>query len=182
MTNKNDKHELRSFYHPHDPELTAFENLLVNPWTGEVTVPPSMTKQEFLAECDINGILAEFKITGQIRHISANAERGQYLDLSGAPDYQEALNIVARGNEAFASLPSQVRNRFNNDPAEFLAFMENPDNQDEIIRLGLATDNRPPAPGAIIEPGTPAGGPAAPPQGAGGLPPADAPPKAGNGS
>lgn len=131
------------FYRPH--KRVQFTGELVNPVTGEVTRPPSMTKQSFVEECDINNILREYSASGQLRHISARAEQGMYADLPDQADFQTALNIVLEGQTAFASLPSKVRNRFNNDPAQFLEFMADPANQDEAIRLGLATDNRPPA-------------------------------------
>lgn len=133
------------FYRPH--KRVQFTGELVNPVTGEVTRPPSMTKQSFVEECDINNILREYSASGQLRHISARAEQGMYADLPDQADFQTALNIVLEGQAAFASLPSKVRNRFNNDPAEFLEFMADPANQEEAIRLGLATDSRPaPAP------------------------------------
>lgn len=145
MSKKTDMH---SFYVPHDPLATAFG---VNA-DGELVAQVSMTKQEFLPDCDINNILAEFKVTGQIKHLAQNAAAGVYADLANLPDFQTALNTVVAGETAFATLPSKLRARFENDPAQFLAFMEDPANQDEIIKLGLATDSRPPAP---PEPPTP---------------------------
>jgi len=59
------------------------------------------------------------------------------------------------GKTAFATLPSHVRRRFENDPQEFLAFMADPANQDEVIKMGLATDNRPPPPEPVIPPPDP---------------------------
>lgn len=124
-------------YRPHKP--VKKENV-----DEHGVVLPSRTHQSFVAECDINNILKEYALSGQIRHISARAEQGTYADLPDSVDFQEALNIVMEGREAFASLPSQVRNRFHNNPAEFLEFMADPANQDEAIKLGLATDSRPP--------------------------------------
>jgi phage internal scaffolding protein len=139
-----------SFYRPHDRARTAFTGELVCPVTGTITSPPSRTKQEFKDQCDINNIIKAYKITGQINHISANAAKGMYADLPDETDYQTALNVQREAATAFASLPSQVRDRFDNDPAEFLAFMGDPANQDEMIKLGLATDNRPPPPVAPV--------------------------------
>lgn len=137
--------DLLDFYRPDaDRESTKYTGELLNHITGEVYKPPSMTQQSFVAECDINNILAEYKTSGQIRHMSAKADQGTYQDLPGGIDFQEALNTVIAGENAFATLPSQVRARFGNDPAEFLMFMADPANQDEAIRMGLATDNRPP--------------------------------------
>lgn len=114
--------------------------------TGELVPMPSMTKQEFVSESDINNILKQYSKTGVLRHVRANAEQGSYMDLPDPIDYQDAMNAVIAGNRAFESLPSALRNRFANDPAKFLEFMADPANQDEAIRLGLAIDTRQPEP------------------------------------
>ncbi|QCQ84895.1 DNA pilot protein [Blackfly microvirus SF02] len=132
----------RSFYAPHDPLDSAFTNS--DPVTGEVY--PSMTKQSFVDECDINNILAEYKTSGQLKHINEKAAQGVYADLPNGLDFQESLNTVIRAEESFATLPSAVRARFGNDPEQFLTFMADPANQDEAIKMGLAQDNRPTPP------------------------------------
>ncbi|WNK13452.1 MAG: internal scaffolding protein [Microvirus sp.] len=137
---------VRSFYRVHDRLKTAFSGELLNPRTGEFYRPVDRTKQSFVAECDINNILKQFKATGMLTHVSAKAAQGQYIDLPDDSDFQSALHTVKQGADAFASLPSKLRTRFENDPAKFLEFMADPKNQDEAIALGLATDNRPPAP------------------------------------
>lgn len=134
---------MNSFYRPHDRLATSWKNELVDDATGEVTYPPSMTKQSFADQCDINKILKQYKMTGQIRHISAKAAIGSYEDLPEPQDFQEAMNLVIASEKSFATLPSHVRARFGNDPAQFLGFMADPSNQDEIIKLGLARDSRP---------------------------------------
>lgn len=156
-------HEAHSFYVPHQRSATWYTGDVVNPITGEVTHPPSMTKQSFKDECDINNIIRQYKATGMINHVAANAARGVYADLPPPLDYQEALNIVIEGERAFESLPAKLRERFNNDPRAFLAFVSDPENKDEMVKLGLL---KPPAP-------DPAPGDA-PRGGAGGKPPADA--------
>lgn len=133
---------LRSFYFPH--KRVQYTGELINHKTGEVFTPPSRTKQSFVAECDINNIIKSFKVTGQIKHMNERAAQGAYTDLPDPIDFQEALHQVRDAQVAFATLPSHVRARFENDPGQFLDFMSNPSNQDEIIRLGLATDKRPP--------------------------------------
>lgn len=132
-----------SFYRPH--ERVVFTNALTNPHTGEVTYPPSRTKQQFKDECDINNIIKAFKVTRQITHMRANFEQGAYMDLPDPLDFQESLNVVLAAEASFATLPAKVRERFGNDPQGFLAFMADPANQDEIIKMGLGTDTRPAA-------------------------------------
>ena len=105
-----------------------------------VVVPftkPSRTKQNFQAECDINGILARYEKTGLITHVKTNEKT--YANLVGFSDYHSSLNQVIAAQEAFQALPSHIRSRFGNDPGQFVKFMENPKNQEEAIELGLAT-------------------------------------------
>lgn len=120
-------------------EATSFSN--TDPATGEIY--PSMTRQSEMDACDIHNILRQFSQVGFEQLVRENAAKGQYADLTNLPDYQDALNIVLDSQAAFAALPSQVRDRFQNDPARFVEFLADPKNQDEAIRLGLATDTRP---------------------------------------
>lgn len=137
LTVENVEHQIRSFFHPH-PRL-VYSDDIVNPWTGAITKPERRVKQSFKAECDINNIVKQFQATGQIQHMSANAAKGAYLDLPDGLDFQDSLNTIKAGEAAFATLPAKVRDRFHNDPAEFLGFMADPANQDEAIALGLAS-------------------------------------------
>lgn len=154
-------------YRPHSK--VRFTGELVNHKTGEVFTPPDRTKQSFLEECDINNILKQFKATGQLRHVAAQAATGRYADLPDEVDFQASMNIVLEAESAFASLPARLRNRFHNDPAEFLAFMADPRNAKEMIDLGLATDATPPPPPVQKVEIVPAEGQQG---GAGGTPPA----------
>jgi phage internal scaffolding protein len=120
--------------------------------TGELVKEPSMTKQSFVEECDINNIIKSYSVTGVIQHINEKAAQGSYIDLPDPIDYQESLNIVIQAEQSFATLPSSVRNRFENDPEQFLAFMADPANQDEIIKMGLGRDTRPPPPPEAPQP------------------------------
>lgn len=140
---------LRGFYSPHSREATGYTGLLANPVTGELKRPIHRVKQEFREECDINNIIKQYKLTGQIQHINAQAKQGAYLDLPDPIDYQESLNAVSQASQAFATLPSHVRDRFDNNPGSFLAFMSNPENYDEVVKLGLAKDSRPKKPSTV---------------------------------
>jgi len=127
---------LQCFFRPH--QSVRYTGELVNPTTGEVYTPPRRVKQSFVAECDINNILKQYSATGQLKHISANAQKGAYLDLPDDLDYQAAVQIQMDATKAFASLPSKTRDRFENDPSQFLAFMADSANSDEAVKLGLA--------------------------------------------
>lgn len=93
------------------------------------------TKQSFKDECDINTIMRRYAVTGQLSHVSSKPPA--YLD-TPAIDFQNAMFVVADARERFASLPSHLRDRFGNDPAQLLAFLENADNLSEAVKLGLA--------------------------------------------
>lgn len=96
---------------------------------------PTMAKQSFKDECDVNKIMERFEKTGLISHV--NKYQGDYGDAVGIQDYHASMNQVIAAQEAFDSLPSKIRARFGNNPGDFLNFMENPENKDEAIQLGL---------------------------------------------
>lgn len=110
------------FHRPH-------KRLTIN--TGDVQV----TKQSHKAECDINNILSQYKKTGIINHISSNQPK--YIDLPDALDYQTSLNTIMQAQDSFASLPAVVRDRFNNDPANFLAAFTDPAQHDYLREHGF---------------------------------------------
>jgi len=152
------KHHLRGFYRPH-PRVTE-DNQYFDPVTGEVSYMPSMTKQEFQHECDINNVIKSFSTTGMFKHVSARAAQGEYQDLPDSFDFQNSLHEVQRAREAFMTLPAKLRSRFGNDPSEFLAFTHNPENLDELRSLGLAKPAPLPPPPVVvtIAPTEPTGG------------------------
>lgn len=127
------------FYRPHTHH--GFDNC--DPNTGEVL--PSMTRQSEMDACDIHNILKQFSQQGFEALVRERASLGQYADLTALPDYQDALNTVLSAQSAFAALPSQVRERFSNDPARFVQFLADPANVQEAIRLGLAEAREMPA-------------------------------------
>lgn len=92
------------------------------------------TKQAMANECDINSIIAKAVKAGGLPR---SEKLALYADVSNVPDYHTAHEIVLRAQAQFQALPSLVRDRFNNEPANFLAFMHDEKNQDEAIELGL---------------------------------------------
>lgn len=112
---------------------------------------PSRTKQEFKNECDINIIMKRFKKVAGADFLSryAGVVSGQFGDFSTVSDYRSAIEQVERARNVFMALPAKVRSRFENDPAQFLDFVENPANAAEMVSLGLAVDS---APASVSEP------------------------------
>lgn len=103
-----------------------------------ITFDPAqgMTRQEFQRECNINHIMAKYQKTGVVDHLAKHApEYGTYDPV----DFQQALETIRQGEEMFSELPSTVRKYFDNDPAEFMTFVQDPNNIDKLVELGLAT-------------------------------------------
>lgn len=106
--------------------------------TPGIDCGPGLTKQSFSEECDINNIMRRFEETGQLPEmIRTDPQYGEFADM---PSFQEAQNIVIRSQEQFSALPAKVRSKFQNDPALFLDYVNNPENQAELIKMGLATE------------------------------------------
>lgn len=103
--------------------------------TGEL-LNPSLTKQSFKKDCDINHIMSKYEKTGLIEHVSRY--QGQYGDFSELQDYQTSLNQVILADEMFMSLPATIRSQFENDAGKFLSFVDDPNNLDKMIEMGLA--------------------------------------------
>ncbi len=99
-------------------------------------VGPSMTQQSFREESEINNILARYTKTGVLEHVNKYGA-GAYNDMPASTEFVDAMNMVTEANSMFADLPADVRNRFKNDPVEFLEFVNDPDNTDEMVKMGL---------------------------------------------
>jgi len=112
----------------------------------------SRTKQSMKQECDINFIIRQYRKTGLVNHVKQY--QGMYGDFD-AVDLHEAMNIIADAQEMFATVPAAIRKEFNNDPAEFVSFVTNPENLPRLRELGLATGD------AGAQPATPLQGEAA---------------------
>lgn len=126
-------------------------------------VGESMARQDFAEECDINVLMSKYQKTGLLP--SLNRGSPMYGDYSDVPDYMTALNTVRDANEAFAALPATVRRRFENDPAQFVAFATDSANADELVKMGLATKRAAPAAAEDEVPAAPAPPKVVPPKG-----------------
>lgn len=90
---------------------------------------------QFVAECDINNIVAKYRKTGVVSHVNQARQRfGEFSQFAGLAD---AWEPVLQANSAFESLPAELRNKFGNSPKSFLAFIDDPDNFQECVALGI---------------------------------------------
>lgn len=124
----------------------------------------TMTQQHFKDECDVNTILKRYARDGLVSHLATRP--GAYMDLPDSMELQDAIAIMMRAQEDFDALPSAVRKEFDNDPAKFLAFAEDPENTDRMREMGLLPplegDQGPSRPQPSADPsGEPGGSPGA---------------------
>ena len=105
------------------------------PHTGLLCEDPSLTKQSFAHECDFNNVLSKWQESGLITHL--NPSPASYGDVSHYSDYQTSLELIREAQASFDALPSQIRDRFNNDPAYLMSYLDDPSNDDEACSLGL---------------------------------------------
>jgi len=117
------------------------------------------TQQQFAEECDINTIVRRFGLDGELPSTVATPLSG---DFTGVVDFQTAMNLVRKAEESFATLPARLRSRFNHDPGELIAFLDDPRNRSEAEQLGLVAlpperPRDPPEPTPTPSPTPPAG-------------------------
>lgn len=93
--------------------------------------------QSYRDECDINNIMGDVERSGAAQWLATR--EGTFEDVTGV-DFQSAMDTIVRAQEAFEDLPSNVRDRFANDPARFLDFVHDEKNRAEMVALGLARE------------------------------------------
>lgn len=95
---------------------------------------PSLTQQHHKDSTDVNLIIAKYKQTGIMPEMR---KKGVYADVSEITDYHQMVEKVMAADAAFMTLPASVRERFSNDPAQLLNFLQDPRNYDEGVKMGL---------------------------------------------
>lgn len=92
------------------------------------------TKQSFKDSCDINKILKKAQQAGSLAHLLKYPE-AVYGEFDGEMDLLTANARIARANEIFNELPSEVRNEFNNDALSFVTYAADPANNSRLAEL-----------------------------------------------
>lgn len=100
------------------------------------------TQQQFKETCNINTIVEKARKTGLLNHV--NNRTPQYADVTNIPDYMQAMEVILTANNAFESLDAKTRERFFNDPARMVEFLQDDTNYDEALKLGLVEKKLPP--------------------------------------
>lgn len=142
------------------------KTIVLNPFTIDPDVhssehkldgfEPTLTVQADKEQSDINYIVKQFGLTQSLPYGMAVPEYADYSDIPN--DYHAAMNFIRDSDDGFMQLDASVRSRFDNDPGAFLDFINDPANQDEAIKLGVAFDTRPPEPPQPLVDGGDGGG------------------------
>lgn len=101
------------------------------------------TQQSFTDECNINSIMQRFQKTKTLTHIRDSLPT--YADFADAQSYEESMKVIASANSSFQELPANIRERFENDPGQFVDFIdelgENDMHEEEAADMGLIDKN-----------------------------------------
>lgn len=98
----------------------------------------SKTQQQFRDDADINNIIKRYTECPSASLMDRVCPRvPQFGDFSNVGDLQRNLNEIRDAGYAFDALPATLRARFNNDPLQLLAFVQDSSNRDEAVKLGL---------------------------------------------
>lgn len=117
---------------------------------------PSLTKQSFRDETDVNQIMSRFSRGGSLPKGDRPHQYGNFVGL----DYREMQNALVYANDMFAELPADMRRRFDNDPGNLVEYLSDPQNEAEAQQLGLLPSPAPENPGKPQETSSPATPPA----------------------
>jgi phage internal scaffolding protein len=120
-----------------------YDMALASEESGLLCTDPSLAQQHMKDECDINVIVERFGVTG---HIPVAPIEPSYGDFSGVSNYHDAMNRIKAADEAFMALPAKIRAKFDHDPNALLNYLQNEENRDEAIQIGLI-DGKP-----VVEP------------------------------
>jgi hypothetical protein len=129
-----------SFRLPYDEERNLDEAMRVQINTG----PDTIVQKQFAKDADINELVRRFGLLGKLPEPVTDPRF--YGDVEDIPDLRTALDRIRDAQQRFAALPSRVRARFRNQPAELFAFLEDERNRPEAVQLGLLTARKEPAP------------------------------------
>lgn len=102
---------------------------------------PSKTQQHFKDGTRIDSVLKRYAALGvnpnDVGLFRSTLAGKVYGVADTTYDYQYQLNKLNEVKSYFDSLPSGIRDRFRNDPAQMLRFMADPRNIEECVKMGL---------------------------------------------
>jgi len=97
-------------------------------------------QQHFGPSCDVNEMRKRMSRGQTVKVVPSDGMF--YGDFTRCNDFQSAQNAICAAREAFDALDYRIRDRFNNDPNQFLRFVQDEKNREEAIELGLLQKKR----------------------------------------
>jgi hypothetical protein len=94
----------------------------------------SLTLQSQSKSATIQNIVKRCAKTGYLPYSSKTPK---FIDISGIGDLQTIYNRQIEINNYFNNLDADVRSKFDNNFVKMVEFMQDPNNADECIKLGL---------------------------------------------
>lgn len=123
-----------------------------------LTCGPSRVVKDPTDISDINEIIRRSQISGQL-HSAADVNPNRqaiYGDFSSGEDFEQTNIKIAQLKEDFMTLPSDVRESFNNDPKNLLDAIDNPDPEiiDALAEIGIQSAHEKPTetPTEVVDP------------------------------
>lgn len=119
-----------------DKEITHYLNGRIRVRT--INEEPTKTDQTQKEQCDINNIMKRYN--KKIQNVDSpilEKYAGSFFDSSQKPTYQTALNTLIEARNTFENLPSHLRKKFGNDPANMISYLQDSSNNEEAQKLGL---------------------------------------------
>jgi phage internal scaffolding protein len=108
---------------------------------GFSTIGESLTEQSYAHDAKIQNIIKSYDSRGFFDTINRNPD--QYGDFTQVTDLHTAMNKIQDAKDNFMTLPSRIREKFQNDPRSFYEFASKEENFEELVDMGIATEKVP---------------------------------------
>lgn len=132
----------------------------ITPRVGQIVFDykkfPGRTKQSERDACDINKIMARIIKTG-VDPFADRAALLKYVDCSEIGSFQDMQDYIIKVSDFFETLPALIREKFDNNPAEFSKFAIDETNIDSLEKMGILKKQPMPSSAAEVGPTTPGG-------------------------
>lgn len=104
----------------------------------------SLAEQHTAHLSDLNYLIEKYKPDELAAYLAARTSYRQEIlghDFAKEPSLQEAKNAVYKIKQTYEELPNEIKNQFQS-AFQFMKFLDNPQNQQKMIDLGLLTDKQ----------------------------------------
>lgn len=105
-----------------------------------------LTVQAQRNDCDINQIMKKIE-KGML--VNTTALEGRFEDVSEFDGLEASMIKVQKANEAFMTLPADVREEFDNDPVKLIDFLSDEKNRAKAEEMGLVNPKNAGEPASI---------------------------------